>query len=428
MSVLLRTVLFSALLLLAAIGSAQSWSQRYEDGLAAMGKGEWEVARELFRQAITYRPNDSEKPTQLPSLEGGPILWRGGALYSPNFFSAYASYRLAMAESADAKRRALGIVAAELEVLLDRGQGSREAFALLDRTLAALEDEPARTQLGERVRKELGRGVPLWSVDGTPLSAEERKSVEDYFASVSKAPIEALKAPTPPVDAPTAGRVPPVANKVALIIGNAEGSDLPFALADAKAVREALVVHAGYAESSAVLLSNANADTMRDAAANLAQNLTPGAIVAVFFAGKAQSQEGRDVLLGADGSAIGKYDLLRHFVEKGAQVFAFFEVNRPMLAGHYFGGELPAEGRIAQVQATLPGESIGAANRSGRRLGFFALAMSEVLAEIHADRIPIGDFGWKLYEKIRTLPERTGANRQTPTLPTLTNLPPSSGF
>jgi hypothetical protein len=115
---------------------------------------------------------------------------------------------------------------------------------------------------------------------------------------------------------------------------------------------------------------------------------------------------------------------------KGARVFSFFQANRSINEGRYFGSEVPMVGSIAQVQATLPGESISAIMSNGRQTGIFTNAFVEVLQDLKSNRIPILEFGWQVFYKIRRGNTGTtgGGSRQTPTLPVLTNVASDARF
>ena len=115
---------------------------------------------------------------------------------------------------------------------------------------------------------------------------------------------------------------------------------------------------------------------------------------------------------------------------KGAHIFAFYETNRPIKEGRFFGMETPLVGSIAQSQATLPGDTVNAIVRNGKDVGIYVDAFNNVLAELRSNWIPISEFGWQLFYRIRRGDSGTtgGGSRQTPTLPVLTNMGADARF
>lgn len=428
MRLFLRLCVLTCLSFVAALALGQSWSSRYDEGLSAGAKGEWLTARESFRQAATYRPEDASQPTLLPGPDGTRIKWRNGLPYSPNFLSAYCRYRYALTESDEAKLRGLVIAAAELETLLDRGQSSQEAYYLLSQIYSLRNDTVAAAALLTRGQREPERAP--WNVDASLLTPEEIAGAKAY---VIRPPVER------PVEEPIPipGRVPIQPNKLALVIGNSEaaspGLGQPFATESARAIREALVVNAGYAESNVQLLLNAPAAKMLETARTLSERAADGGTVLIFYSGSGFNLNGDDYLMGTDGGslsssvgAVAKLDLFRPFLARGATVVALFESDRTVRDGHYFGSEVPAVGRIAQIQGTAPGEKVGAVQRASKSLGSFAAALFDVWAELKSNQNPIGDFGWAVYNRIGKM---TGLPfRQTPSLPILTNISSETKF
>lgn len=405
----------------------QSWSTRYEEGLDLVQKEKWELARDSFRHATTYRPEDASKETLLPGPNGTRVSWRDGLPYSPNFLAAYCLYRLGLGQTEDAQKQSLGIAAAELEVLLDRGQSSVAAYFFLERIYDRLKDEDGLALLGVRAQREPEKSP--WKVDVSPLTAEEIRALASFdFRHHDAEPTISI------VDLP--GRVPVVPTKFALVIGNdtaVETSRTPFAAESARAVRDALIVNAGYAEENVELLVNASAEKILAVAKVLGSRVPADGTVLFYYAGVGINIDGADYLCASESSqlsssagTVGKLDLFRPFITHGGRIFAFFETDRPSRDGKHFGSQIPSVGGVAQIQATAPGEKINGTTRSGKSIGAFALAFSESLAELKSNQIPIQDFGWQLFYKLGKMPNL--ATKQSPSLPILSRMAADSKF
>ncbi|HRI43141.1 MAG TPA: hypothetical protein PLL78_02885 [Fimbriimonadaceae bacterium] len=239
------------------------------------------------------------------------------------------------------------------------------------------------------------------------------------------------------------GKVVTLPHKFALVIGNSEGRIAeapapPFASGDAQIVRDALVDSAGYGEDNVQMLQNATAGQIRGAAEALAARMPEGGTLFIFFAGSGVNIDGKDYLAGIDsegatdsGTMISKDDLFAPFMSKGANIFAFFEVNRGMnSSARCFGMDVPMVGSIAQVQATVPGGSVLGVVRGGKMVGVFALAMTSVLNEYKANRVPVLEFSWQVFYRMRRggTGGEGGGSQQTPTLPILTNIASDAKF
>ncbi|MBX7131872.1 MAG: caspase family protein [Fimbriimonadaceae bacterium] len=239
-----------------------------------------------------------------------------------------------------------------------------------------------------------------------------------------------------------AGKVATIPTKFALIIANSQCkiADLAapdFALNDAALIKDTLTQSTGYAEENIVVLENASAAQMLAAAASLADRVPEDGTVTVYFAGVGVNLDGKDFLAGVGAESAtdsanmaAKMDLLRPFISKGARIFAFFEANRPILNGRFFGGEAPFVGTVAQVQATIPGGSIYSVIKGGKPVGVFANAFSSVLTEFKSNRIPILEFAWQVFYRMRrgNTGVEGGGSMQTPTLPILTNIASDAKF
>jgi len=478
--------------LLSGATYAQGWSEAYEEGLRSLHSANsseakqhkkqeeyLRLARAHFKQAISLRAEDTSSPTMMSSVTE-PKPWRNGQPYSPNFAAAYSGFRLATLDTNEASRVILlNEVSAEFKMLLDKGQNSREAFFFLTKVYSLTRDVQAQNQLDGRF-KQASESLN-WKIDSELLLPEEAA----LLASVSPAtnngtaigrqtPIDnggktepvaqnpkqdQVKNPTdppppppkregdkPPVNPnnPTtsiAGKVPPVATKYALLIGNSESrvteGSLPFAATNVMAIRESLTMNAGYVEENIDLVTNAGAEQILRSAKALADRIPDGATVLLYFAGQGANLLGKDFMAGIDtesltdsSTMIAKADLYQLFVAKGAKVFAFFEVPRPVNQGRYFGMEIPMVGMISQSQATLPGDPVLGYVKGGRTIGLYADAMCGVFNELRSNRVPITEFVWQVYNRMRRGDTGTsgGGSQQTPTLPVVTNLASDARF
>jgi hypothetical protein len=444
---------------LAGMASAQAWMSAYESGLKAARALQWMEARQHFQQAAAYRPEDVATPTTLPGPVTEQRRWRGGAPYSPNFLAAYSAYRAAL-ESPDQTRREqlLRTAAEEFEALMARGQASPETFFFLNEGYLLLGQEQQRQQLATRFANMRGRIV--WRVDTEVVAPDELARIDTGVRTQPAATDNVIRAEdlarpgagttTPLVragdraletPATVFGRVQPLTNKYALIIGNAEGQlregSVPFAADDAMRVREALVAFGGYMEHNIDVVVNASAAEIMAAARALAERVPERGTVFLYFSGVGSNLDGRDFLAGVDASSItdssamvAKSDLYRLFMQRGASIFAFFQAARPLVGGRYFGMEVPLVGSLAQVQATLPGEGVFSTVKGGRQVGLFTDALTMVMAEFRSNQIPIQEFGWQLFYRLRRGDAGTtgGGARQTPTLPVLTHMGTDARF
>ncbi len=448
---MLRSWMITLLALFAGASAlAQTWSVHYDEGLTAARAGDWAAAREAFKSAVAFRTEDISGPTLLP----GPVTerrrWRNGAPYSPNFLAAYCAYRAGASAAEPAERRRLFQEAsAEWEALLSKGQLSYETFYFLNAVYGALGDTEKRLSVENRLTQATGK--INWKVDTEVVAPEELARVSQLSGQETTAgttiPVgtgatggQPPTTGTPPLT-PIGTRVPALANKFALIIGNSQsrlvGGAVPFASDDAQIIRESLVMDAGYLEENIDLVINATADQIRASARALAERITPDATVFLYFAGAGANIEGRDYLAGAEaalstdaGTMIAKSELFQMFLSKGAKVFAFFQAHRPVTGGRYFGMEVPMFGQVSQMQATMPGEDVFGSVLNGKTQGLFTQAIVSVLREFRSNQVPIEEFGWQVFYRIRRGETGTvgGSSRQTPTLPVLTNLAADARF
>jgi tetratricopeptide (TPR) repeat protein len=444
---ILRATVLLPIFALAAMAQAQSWARSYEDGLAAARQGKWSDARAAFKQAASMRPEDASSATTLPGPPTERRQWREGAAYSPNFLAAYALYRQGLAKTGDEQAEDLKSAAAEFEVLLKKNQSSRETYYFLNTIYNKIGDTASRIATEERFAK--SQDKLRWRVDTEVVSPEELAAIGGTTPAQplgnNSVTIRAgdLRPGTgdPAAAAVVPGRVPTVPTKYALIVGNSTsslpGATLPFAGDDAQRVREAIMANAGYAQENIELVLNATAQQISTSAKALADRMPADATVLIFFSGAGTNVGGKDYIAGVDtdsvsntASMLSKADLFQPFMAKGARVFSFFQANRSINEGRYFGSEIPMVGTIAQVQATLPGDTVSAIMTGGRQTGIFTNAFVEVLQDLKSNRIPILEFGWQVFYKIRRGNTGTtgGGSRQTPTLPVLTNVASDARF
>jgi len=441
----------------AAVAGAQSWTGEYDKGLEAGKKGDWAAARTAFQQAVAFRPEDTDKATTLPGPVTEQRRWRNGAAYSPNFLAAYSGYRQAMASSGADRDTLIKQAASEFEVLLSKGQTSKEAFYFLNAIYTTLGDTAKRQDLEARFSKFDAKNA--FRVDTEIVSPEELTMIGSLGGGAGQAtPIKTIpKSNNPaanntnttkvnsngtgPSLNPLVGPVSPIATKYALIIGNSDSKmkdlALPFAGDDAQKIRETLVTNAGYPEQNVDLVLNATADQIMKSAQALAERVDENATIMIYFTGVGVNVGGKDYLAGIDsestmdtGTMVAKADLFRLFLSRGAKVFSFFQAHRPIVGGRYFGQEVPMIGQISQVQATMPGDVAQSYVKNGKVVGLFTNAMAMVMAEQRSNQLPILEFGWQVFYKMRRGDTGTtgGSSNQTPTLPVLTNLASDARF
>lgn len=443
-----RVLWIVGLCLTASYAAAQSWMAAYEEGLEKGRKGDWVGARAAFKQAIAYRTEDYSKPTNLPGPATERRVWRKGAAYSPNFLAAVAAIKAAGSAADDnAKNALLASAAAELETLIAKNQYSYEAFYFLNSIYVMQADAPKRMRLEEQFSKAAGQLT--WRVDTELLTPEDAAAVAQMAGRDIEQPIGAPPDPivatpntsNPPILSAGGTRVTVLETKFALIIGNTE-TKLPSlgvasAADDAQLLRESLMANAGYGERNIDLVINATRDQILASARALADRVPEGATVFIFFSGVGANLDGKDFLAGVDTESItdsstmaAKMDVYRPFLAKNAHIFSFFQVNRTIANGRYFGMEVPLAGNIAQMQATIPGDTIFTFPKSGRERGIFADALAGTIAEFRTNRIPIQEFGWQVFYRIRRggVGSSGGGSRQTPTLPVLTQMGATASF
>ncbi len=443
---------------LASSAMAQGWSTAYDAGLTAAKASKWSEARVSFKQAVAYRPDDQSGETMLPGPIADRKKWRNGAPYSPNFLAAYAGFKQAQLLAGDDRNAVMGEVTAELEGLLAKGQNSGGAFYVLNQIFTTTSNIEKRTQLEEKFKTV---GKLNWRVDGDGMAPEDVAAVAGSYqqagvpansgtSGVVNAGTAGAGTPviTPTTNAgavtpvnPTIGPVAQLPNKYAIIIGNAESRladmGLPFASDDAQRIREAFQQHGGYLETNVDLILNATAEQIRASVKAMSDRVPEDATVMLYFTGVGANLDGKDYIAGVDtlsltdsASMVSKSEIYNAFMRKGAKVFAFFQVNRPIINGRYFGAEVPMIGRIAQVQATLPGAFIQSFIRGGKDVGLYTDSVAGVLADLRTNQIPIQEFGWQVFYRMRRAGTGNfgGGSYQTCTLPVLINIGSDAKF
>jgi len=458
---LARFSVLTTLVLMVGLAFGQGWSQAYEKGLAEAKAGNWASARASFKQAAAYRTEDVPNPTNLPGPATERRQWRNGAPYSPNFLSAYSAYRIGAGMAGNARAEQFRTAASEMEALLAKGQLSAESFYYLNAIYVALGDTEKRVKLDERFSASAGK--LNFKVDTEPLAPEEVSAVAEMMSQaapvVTQPPITTPPGVTNPGNPPsnppalpsnpgtigTPGlgtRVPIVGSKYALVIGNSESKianmAVPFSSEDAQRVREGLAMNAGYPEENIDLVLNATASQIMASARAMAERISNDATIFIYFSGTGVNIDGKDYLAGVDSesatdssSMVAKGELLKVFMDKGARVFSFFQVHRTMTSpGRYFGMEVPLFGRLAQAQATMPGEMVHSFVKDGRTVGIYTDALVASLQEFRTNQVPILEFGWQVFYRMRRggAGNDGGGSRQTPTLPVVTNLASNAVF
>jgi hypothetical protein len=238
-----------------------------------------------------------------------------------------------------------------------------------------------------------------------------------------------------------AGPVAALNTKYALIIGNSEsripGAAPTFAANSADYLKGQLMTHAGYPEANISVVKNATSQAIMEAAKALAARMSEGGTVLIYFAGVGANLDGKDYLAGTDTSSatdssamVEKVSVFQQFMSRGARIFSFFEVNRPMSNDRYFGQEVPMVGMISQMQSCRPGDNVQSILRDGKEIGLFTNALGLSLAEFSSNRVPIYEFGWQVYNMIRGSDTGTarGGATQVPTLPVFTNMSQDARF
>lgn len=436
----LRTAFFALSLAAAPLLQAQTWSDAYDKALSAARAQDWVAAKAAFQEAIASRPDDQASATTLPGPVTDPKKWRGGSPYSPNFGVAYANYKLAMSTAPGERKPLLEAARESFETLVAKNQLSPQTAYLLNQIYGALGQPDKQRELGEKANQGL-----TWKVDTSFVAPEEVGATQ---VGTNQGRVVTSQGTGPKVtvvdtynNSVLAGTVPVVATKFALIIGNSESQmangALPFAATDAMAVRDALVQNTGYADTSVDVVVNGTADQIRKAAQALADRMPADATLMVYFTGSGVNVDGKDYFAGIDaamtsdtGKMVAKEELMSMFRAKGASIFLFSQVSRPIIEGRYFGMENPIFGHYSLCQATSPDGQVLGTTSGGKVIGAYTKAFVDVLAEFRSNRVPVTEFVWKVFHTMQggTTLDAGGGTKQVPTLPVLYNLAPDARF
>jgi len=431
---------------------AQSWTRAYEAGLKAGRSLKWTEARQDFKQAAAYRPDDVSAATILPGPPTSDRKWRNGSAYSPNFLAAYALYRSGVAETRpDAHVSIFNSAAQELEALLAKNQVSRESYYVLSTIYSDLADQPRFKALQDKYGAAISKST--WRVDTELVTPEESSAI----ASLGGDSTGSAKPGEPTVQArdinpgtgtvnttftPVVGSTAKIGSKFALVIGVQNpklSGNLEFSNNDAVRVRDALVNYGGYPEANVDLLTNATSTEIISHAKALAARMPESGTICIFYSGIGSNLEGTDYIAGSDALSnrtsagfVKKESLYSQFFSTGSHIFAFFQVDRsaknPTSAA--FGSDQGFLGAVSQMQATVPGDTVLPTYRNGKVTGVFTDAFAQTMLQLQSNRLPIMEFGWQVFYHMRRgdTGQLGGSSHQTPTLPQLNNMATDSPF
>lgn len=444
-------VLVVTVFALAPFGACQAWKESYDQALTAAAKGDWAAAKAAFQAAIAVRPEDQSAPTVLPGPVTEPIKWRNGSPYSPNFGSAFSSYKIGLASKDQERAAALQEAQTGFETLIAKNQVSVPTLYFLNQVYG-LQGKPDKQRELEPRMADAQSGA--WKVDTGFVPPEELGTMNSAIPSnnyggtrtttTDGGPGVTIVHPgsdvTTTFSTSVAGRVPVLASKFALLVGNSQTQmnpeAVPFAATDAMEIQTALVQNAGYDEKNVDVMQNVTAGQMLTAAQALADRLpVPDPTVTspvdseptvlIFFSGIGVNIDGKDYFAGIDAAMttdtskmVAKEDLLKVFRAKGAKVFLFCEANRPIKDGRYFGMETPLVGKVALCQATSPDGTVYGTMSGGKLIGIYAKAFVDVLAAFRSNQVPIGEFGWAVFQMIQG-GSGVGGTQQVPSSPNI---------
>lgn len=427
-------------LALTGLAFGQSWTSSYDAGLKAAKGGQWDAARKSFLQAKAYRQDDVDKATMLPGPVTEQRKWRNGAPYSPNFSAAYCLYRQGLGSKSDEASSLFQKSADEFESLINKKQVSRETVFFLNQIYTRLNLPAKKQALMSKIAE------PTWKVDSEILAPEEVSALSTGQVNPNSnggvvGQVDAGQLTGPTSTNTATGPVLYVPTKYALIVANSDnklpGQILSHAQEDAQLLKDTLSTNAGYDPNNIVVLSNASAAQLASTAKDLAAKMPAEGTLFFFYTGAGSNVDDRDWFAGVGteiatdtSSMVRKSDVFLPFSMKGISIYAFYQVPRPAVGGKFFGEEDLKTGRISQMQSTMASGGVYSIFRNGKTVGVFADAVSQVLSELHSNSVPIGDFGWAVFYKIRqgSVGESGGGSKQTPTLPILQYLSSSSRF
>ena len=425
----------------AAIAFPQAWTANYEKGIENLKQSKFAEARKSFILAKNDRKEDTNLPTVLPLNDKETIQWRNGSLYSPNFLAAYCMFHLSEQESASQSKPNFKECIEEFESILKRKQVSAESMYFLAQ---------AYSKSGQvKKANELANKYPVynWKVDAACLNEQEKKSVSASIPDGASGPIKisqavnAVDEANAPLLSPKGKIVPYLERKFALIITNGatkgSGLQVPYAQEDGRLIKDSLSRYAGYKPDQVELITEATAVQIESAAKKLAAKMPQDSTLFLFYTGAATQIDGTDWIAGVDtglltdtSSMVKKLTVYEPFIEKGIKIFAFYQVSRMKVSGKAFGAQEPKSGAVSQMQSTIEGEEIFTITKQGKQRGIFADGMIQAFEDLCSNSLPITDFGWQIFYKMKRGGTATtgGSSRQTPTLPVLLQMGPDTRF
>jgi hypothetical protein len=448
----------AVLLAITGVCFAQSWNSAYEAGIRAGRALKWDEARQEFKQAAAYRPEDVTGPTILPGPPTAPRRWRDGAPYSPNFLAAYSLYRSGLANSsADQQTTQLNSAAKELEMLLSKRQVSPEAYFTLSVIYNKLADSVRLKALQDKYAS--AARTSTWKVDTEVMRPEELSDVAAFVTgdingakprpgntrtaqdTISVQELNQATGQILPIPGAAAGTILQLPNKFALVIGVSNpnlAGNLDYSGFDAQRVKDALITSAGYIASNVDLLVDPTAATMHARAMALAARMPDSGTLCIYYSGVGTNIDGSDYLAGTDAASldspagmIKKSDLFAQFFPKSTHLFVFFQVDRSTPGtSSAFGSERLYEGSVSEMQATISSSRAYPTYQNGKKTGLFTNAFVLTLADLQSNQIPILEFGWQVFNHIRrgNTGKFDGSSRQIPTLPALNDLATDAPF
>ncbi|MFN8138809.1 MAG: caspase family protein [Fimbriimonadales bacterium] len=435
----LRFLIFALVAILMSPVLAQRWADSYERGLANAKKAKWADARKNFLDAVKARSEDSDKGSTVGGSVADRRPWREGAPYSANFAAAYCAMKAGLAaQTADERSAMLKDSVAELTKLVDSGKESLEALIFLATAQAAINDNAGSSATQLRAQK-LNQKT-AFRVDREVIAEEDLVAFQTAVDPNIPANTTPISDPNTIITLPRPGSdlglVQSLPYKFALLIGNQTGSGQAFAQTDVDAVKESLIKDAGYAEENIFVVKEGTVEQMLAAANAAAEKIPDNGILFFYFSGAAahDAATGKDYLSGIDTPSdiaysrmLAKTAVFQPFVRKGCAVFSFFQTDRKMTDGKYFGLEVPQVGKISQCFGVIPGEYAQGLNFDGQFKGIYTAGITTALKKLRNNRIAIQEFAWTVFDVCREGLGGVGGS-QTPSLPVTTGMTGAARF